>query len=259
MSAPGAGPDDAAVPPPTVGPLRSAWSLLTVVGGDGGSAPHPAAASCYGVVGAVLGAAVALVWWALSPFVAPWVAAVVVVAVDAGLTGMLHLDGLADCADGLLAPMARARRLEVMRTPDVGAFAVVVLVLTLLLRVAALASVATDWPAPLLVVGLWAWSRGSMAAVVATTAYARSGPGLPTAVAARRANRLGALIGFGLGGAALAGAGRAGLAAASGAVVAALAVRWLARRRLGGYTGDVLGAVAVMAETVGLVCATVHR
>lgn len=233
------------------GRLRSAWSLLTVLGGAGQL--HPGAAVGYGLVGAVLGAGLGASWWALEQVLPALVAATVVVAIDAGLTGMLHLDGLADSADALLAPMDRPRRLAVLRTPEVGAFAVVVVALTLLLRVTALASLT---PQPLLLVGLWAFARGAMAATAALLPHARPGPGLARAVAARGANRLGAGIGLGLGGAVLASLGWRGGVALAGGALAAVAVATLAHRRLGGYTGDVLGAVGVVVETVGLVAAT---
>ena len=54
-------------------------------------------------------------------------------------------------------------------------------------------------------------------------------------------------------------AGSSGLGALLGGLLGAFGVMTLARRRLGGYTGDVLGALVVVAQTVGLVAATVHR
>ncbi len=232
---------------------RSACSLLTVVGGA--SAPHHRAPAFFGLVGLVLGAVLGGAWWALGSVTPPLVAAALIVALDAALTGMLHLDGLADCADGLLAPMDRDRRLTVMRTPDVGAFAVVVVGLTLVLQVAALTALS---PSPLLLAGLWGGARGLMAATAVILPYARPS-GLATAFGERRANVIGAVSGVGAGAVVLVLAGRTGSAAFVGALLGALAIVALARRRLGGYTGDVLGALVVVAETVGLVAATVHR
>ena len=231
---------------------RSAWSLLTVLGGA--AAPHRHAPRFFGAVGLVLGAVLGGAWWGLGRVTPPLVAAVLVVALDAALTGMLHLDGLADCADGLLAPMDRDRRLAVMATPGVGAFAVVVVGLTFACQVGALSALS---PSTFLLVGLWAVGRGAMAATAATLPYARPG-GLATAFSSRRANGIGAAFGIGTGAVALALAGRVGLAALAGAGLGAMAVVVVARRRLGGYTGDVLGAVVVLAETAGLVAATVH-
>jgi adenosylcobinamide-GDP ribazoletransferase len=230
--------------------MRSALGFLTVVGGA--APPDRRAPAWFGVVGALVGLAVGGLWWAAGEIWPPLVAAVLAVAADAALTGMLHLDGLADSADGLLPPVDRARRLAIMAAPDVGAFGMAAVALVLVARVAALASLAPD---PLLVAGLWAGARAGMALTLGRVPYAR-GPG-------------GAAAGFagGTGTAAL-----ATLAAAAIAVVVALGplpglvtalaaaagfagVVALAVRRLGGYTGDVLGAAGVVAETVGLIVA----
>jgi len=233
-----------------VAAARAAWSFLTVLGGA--AAPHRHAPAWFGAVGSLSGGMLGGAWWALDQVVPAPVAAAGVVALDAALTGMLHLDGLADSADGLLAPMARERRLTIMRTPDVGAFAVVLVVLALVLRTVSLASLP---PRPLLCVGLWALARGAMAATMAGLPYARP-EGLATAFGSEGAVRVGAISGIGIGAVALACVGRAGALAAAGALVGAAAVGGLARRRLGGYTGDVLGAVVVVAETFGLIAAT---
>jgi adenosylcobinamide-GDP ribazoletransferase len=146
----------------------------------------------------------------------------------------------------------------VLRTPDVGAFGVAVAGATLLLRWAALASLA---PAPLLLAGLWCASRTAMAVIALTVPYARAGDGgglasafLPPAGrgAARRIAAGGTL-------AALVAAVLWRPLAGAAAVAAALAAAWLvarfARRRIGGFTGDVLGAAGLLAETAGLVVA----
>ena len=151
---------------------------------------------------------------------------------------MLHLDGLADTADGLLPHLERDRRLAVMRAPDVGAFAIAVVPTILLLR---WASLATDRIEPLALVGVWAASRTIMATVPALVPYAREG-GLATSFLA------GASPGTSIW---LIPAG-ALLVAVAAALVASALVVVLARRRLGGYTGDVLGAAGVVSETAAL-------
>ena len=150
--------------------MRSALGFLTVVGGA--ATPDRRAPAWFGPVGAALGLAVGGAWWVAGELWPPLVAALLAVAVDAALTGMLHFDGLADSADGLLPPLDRARRLEVMATPDIGAFGGVVVTLVVVARVAALAALAPD---PLLVAGLWAASRASMALALASLPYARAG------------------------------------------------------------------------------------
>ncbi len=230
---------------------RSAVALLSVVGGH--APPHRWAAGWYGVVGAGLGAALGGAWLGLGHLVSPLVAATLVVALDAGLTGMLHLDGLADCGDGLIAPMDRIRRLAVMRAPDVGAFGLVVVVVVLALRIAALASTG---PSVWLLVALWAASRACMAATAAALPYARAGQGLPSVFAATRPNIAGAAVGLTIAAVAAAQDGGQAVAAVAAVLCGACAVAVLARRRIAGYTGDVLGALAVVGETVGLLVAS---
>jgi adenosylcobinamide-GDP ribazoletransferase len=131
--------------------LRQAVGFLSVVGGA--EPPGPGALGWFPVAGAVIGAAVGGVWWAADQIWPRAVAGAVAIVADLALTGMLHLDGLCDAADGLLAPVARERRLEIMRAPDVGAFGVGAAVVVLLARWAAFSTLAA---APLLVAGLWA-------------------------------------------------------------------------------------------------------
>jgi adenosylcobinamide-GDP ribazoletransferase len=172
------------------------------------------------------------------------------VALWAALTGGLHLDGLADCGDGLLAAVAPERRLEIMRDPRLGAFGGLSLVLFVIIKILAVASlpVARPWTAllavgPLLlapVVGRW------LILLAARQPAARAG-GLGQAFAAGlppRSLLLAAVLPAAL---ALLGGPRAGLAAGLACVVA-LAILRLARARLGGVTGDVFGLVVELAE-----------
>lgn len=248
--------------------MRSALAFLTVVGGA--APPDARAARWFAPVGALIGGILGVAWWGAERLWPALLAAVVVVILDAALTGMLHLDGLADSADGLLAPLDRDRRLAAMRDARIGAFGVVGLVSVMLLRVGALASLAPD---VLLVTGLWAASRGLMALVMATVPYARPEGGLATAFGAASApagpgehgerggpgliaRGVGTLLALAV--AAVAGGFPAGLAAAVGLVGAGGAVVVLAQRRLGGYTGDVLGAAGVVGETCALLLAALE-
>jgi adenosylcobinamide-GDP ribazoletransferase len=232
--------------------MRSALGFLTVVGGA--APPDRRAPAWFGPVGAALGLAVGGAWWVAGELWPPLVAAVLALAVDAALTGMLHFDGLADSADGLLPPLDRGRRLEVMATPEIGAFGVMALALVVLARVAALGALEPD---PLLVAGLWTTSRAAMAVALASLPYARADGGAASGF--RDGSPAPALAALGVGCVVVAwsfdgGWGPGVLVAASslagfGAVVA------FASRRLGGYTGDVLGAAGLIAETVGLLVA----
>jgi adenosylcobinamide-GDP ribazoletransferase len=193
------------------------------------------------------------VWWGADRIWPALVGAAVVVAADLVITGILHVDGLADAADGLLAPLPRSRRLEVMADPVTGAFGTAAVAVVLVLRVAALASIS---PAPLLLAGLWCASRTTMAVIARTLPYARptglagaflGGRPLPVAL-------LGTVLASGL---VIAGGGRlpsraVGVLAVGACLAAGGLVATLAHRRLGGFTGDVLGAAGVVGETVGL-------
>ncbi|MFJ4548007.1 adenosylcobinamide-GDP ribazoletransferase [Streptomyces sp. NPDC088817] len=189
-------------------------------------------------------------------------AAVGTVAVPAALTRGLHLDGLADTADGLGSGKPAEDALRIMKQSDIGPFGVITLVLVLLAQAAALTR-AYDG----------SWARGALAAVVSATVArltltlaARAG------VPAARPEGLGAAVagvvpGPGAIGAVLAVAAAATTAGAflgthvwvltALAVVAALAASELllrhCTRRFGGVTGDVFGALAETAATTALV------
>ena len=231
--------------------MRRTVAFLTAVGG--GAPPGHGSVGWFPVVGALLGLVVGGVWWAAGRLWEPLVAAALVVVVDLALTGMLHFDGLVDSADGLLPPLERGRRLEVMADPAVGAFGLGAGVAGLLLRTAALASAL---PSPLLLAGLWCASRTAMAAMMRFLPYARPG-GIAGLFSFSGGSAL--VLGGGLVLSAVlaaAGGGSWGLVALAGGLLAAACVAGLARRRLGGFTGDVLGAAGFLAETVGLVVAS---
>ncbi|HWE56310.1 MAG TPA: adenosylcobinamide-GDP ribazoletransferase [Acidimicrobiales bacterium] len=231
--------------------MRSALSFLTVVGGA--RDPDPGTLDWFPVVGAALGLVLGGWWWVVGRAWPAPVAAGLVLAADLGVTGLLHLDGLVDSGDGLLAPLSRGRRLEVMRQPEVGAFGVGSAAIVLVLRWAALAVIR---PGVLLIGGLWCASRTLIAGIARLRPYARPEGGLPAAFEgpvhpAVLVSGMIAAIG-------LAAGWRPGpgvVAVAAGAL-GGLAVVALAERRLGGYTGDVLGAVVMVTETVGLVVAS---
>ena len=219
---------------------------------------------------------------------------ILLVAADLALTGALHFDGLVDTADGLFAPVdctravpqsgehgsqatppdgeyrdaaaqeqgsgrtpggeRRVRRLAIMSGPEVGAFGLATGVLGLLLRVACIAQLPS--PRPLLLIGLWCASRTVMACVAAALPYARLEGGVASAFLEGMPEALiigvpGVLLAL----AAAAGDGFRGPLAVMVGLVAALGVALLARRRIGGFTGDVLGACGFVCETVGLLVA----
>jgi len=253
--------------------MRRALAFLTPFGGA--ADPAPGALDWFPVVGGAIGLTVGAVWWLAGRAWPTAAAAGIALASDAVLTGYLHLDGLADAGDGLLPPMSRQRRLEVMADPAVGAFGAITVVIVLVLRFGAFASTPA---APLVVGALWCGSRAAMAVVARCLRYARPG-GLATAfvdattsgrdqsgfdggggegVAVVRPRRVAGAVVPGLVGAilavgmAIAGRGAHGVAALGAELVGITAVVVLAQRRIGGFTGDVLGAAGVVGETLGL-------
>lgn len=220
--------------------MKAAFAFLTVLGRA--TAPHARAVAWFPVVGAITGAGVGLVWWGAGEWWSPAVAAALAVTVDLALTGMLHLDGLADAADGLLPPLPRERRFAAMAAPDTGAFALGVVAAVVLLRFATLASVVDPGARDVAtVVALWAAARACMAVTMGTVPYV--GRGVASGFAGSgKVFPLLALV--------------AALVVHAGAVAACTAafalVVLFARRRIGGFTGDVLGAAGMVGETVGL-------
>ena len=230
--------------------MRSAVAFLTSVGGS--RRPGPRTFDWFGVVGAGIGAAVGLIWWAADRAWSPLVAAAIAVVADLALTGFLHFDGLLDSADGLLPPMNCDRRLAVMASPEAGAFAVGAGAAAVLLRWAALSAIR---PTLLLPASLWCLSRTGMATAARYLPYARHEGGLASAFTGKPrwwTVGLGVALSIGL---ALAWRPVAGSVAIAASIVAGAAVLWLAVRRIGGFTGDVLGAFGLVAETAGLVVA----
>lgn len=246
--------------------MREALSFLTPLGGA--RQPTPRALRWFPLVGLTMGLALGGLWWLVARAWPAWVAAAIVVIADLAITGLLHLDGLIDAADGLLPHLSRHDRLRVMRQPDVGAFGVGVGGAVLLARWAAVASLR---PTPLLLGGLWCLSRTGMALAATGMTYARSEGGIASAFLAgplepgerpgadrRRAPRRSLIYPLAIAGSlalAAAWAVPAGPVSIVAGALAFAAVLWLALRRLGGFTGDVLGAAGMIAESVGLLTA----
>ncbi|WP_037678940.1 adenosylcobinamide-GDP ribazoletransferase [Streptomyces albus] len=218
---------------------------------------------CAPVAGAVLGlCAGALGGILLLLGAGPLLAAVAAVALPAALTRGLHLDGLADTADGLGSGKPAEDALRIMKQPDIGPFGVVTLVLLLFAQTAALAELYAD-----------GWAHGAAAAAVAAVA-ARCALTLASraGVPAARPDGLGAAVAgvvpvrtaltvaavsttvCAVAGAVFGpwAAAQTALAVLAGLGAAELLLRHC-RSRFGGVTGDVFGALAETAATVALI------
>ena len=192
------------------------------------------------LVGLGVGAVGALAFTLASAGLPAAVAALFSVAATLLLTGALHEDGLADCCDGLLGGRTREAALRIMRDSRVGAFGVIGLGVVVAVKVACLAALPH---AVVAMVAAHAASRFWAVVPPVVLPYARA-DGMAAGVAAPV---------FGLLPLLLLGA-RAVPALVLSGVVALLFGLWV-RRRLGGYTGDVLGAMQQLTEAAVLLAA----
>ena len=234
--------------------LRIAFGLMTTLPvklPDDWSAGDSGRASVwYPLVGLVIGALTWLVWNGATLILPPLVTGVVTLVIWIGLTGGLHLDGLADGCDGLLASASAERRLEIMKDPHVGAFGVIGLTLVLMLKVAALTSLTPASSPGILLAATFARWCILPAGLIRLARPSGAGMGADFALGFRRSYILwGAIIPLLI---ALLTGPRAGLSALAGLGAAAW-VLWLGTSRIGGVTGDVFGMVVEIVETVVLV------
>jgi adenosylcobinamide-GDP ribazoletransferase len=196
-------------------------------------------------LGVVLVAADALTVWLFPPLLA----ALLTVTLWKLLTGGLHLDGLADCLDGLVG-RDRERRLAIMRDSRIGTFGAVGLILFLMLEIVAVAELVPDARRAVL---LAAPSIGRAAPPVLARLFPAARPEGQGAAFRAGVGPLGAALAAALGAlVALAALGAAGLAVMALALTVAAAAARFVTGRLGGLTGDVLGAAVEVAELTAL-------
>jgi len=208
------------------------------------------------LAGAVVGLIAAAVYWlARGTGLSPLLAAGLTVAATLVVTGCLHEDGLADLADSFGAS-TRERKLEIMRDSKIGTYGVCALLMSLLLRSAALASIADPALAAPVLVAAHTAARAGMPLFMRLVPPARDdglsvGVGAPPRASAIAALLIGMLaLSIGLGPA-------AGVCALALIAAAFASLAWLSVRQIGGQTGDVLGALEQIGEIfVLLVVAT---
>jgi adenosylcobinamide-GDP ribazoletransferase len=212
-----------------------------------------AAAPLFPLVGAALGALVGAIAAALALALPALLAGTLAVALELALTGALHADGLADSADGL-AGRDRDDALAVMRDHSLGTYGASALGLGLLVKAAAIGVLAEN-DAVLPVAAAFAVSRAAPLPLAAALPYARPGTGTGLLLA-ERMNRSGAVAGVALAATlAVAATGASALASLACLAVAAGTVGAVSRRRLGGVTGDTMGASIELTAMLALVVA----
>jgi adenosylcobinamide-GDP ribazoletransferase len=243
--------------PSLLADLVAALQLLTrlPVSWIGIGAPQPALTRivwAYPVVGALVGAIGGGVYWIAEGLGCPpalaalWSIAALVLA-----TGAMHEDGLADMADGFGGGATRERKLEIMRDSRIGSYGAIALMLSLGLRAAAVALLADPLPALVGLVVSGALGRAVAVGLLALLPPARSdglaaesgGPDRSAAGAGLTLAVVAALVLLPTG---------AALAAIAAAAIACAVLAGLARRQIGGHTGDVLGAGEQLGECLVL-------
>jgi adenosylcobinamide-GDP ribazoletransferase len=239
--------------------VRAALSFLTVLPvSRRAAAPGRGALLCFPLAGLTLGALWALAAWAGAQAWSPAAAGALVLAVDLLATGGLHLDAVADVADGAASRRPADEALRIMREPQVGAGGVAAAATALILRFAWISAVVSSglWLALVavpvcgraaMVVALAAGRRPRSSSLASSLGSAAT-PAIGGATVAT-ATALAALGGAAAGGPDVAGLGAA--AAVAGAASALAAERaW--RRSYGPITGDMTGACGLAAETLAL-------
>lgn len=237
--------------------LRTALAFLTRLPGGkhpGDQTGLTASVPWFPVVGIIIGGLGSVVYLGLLEVVSPLSAAAVTFAFTALATGGFHEDGLADSFDALAGGWTPERRLEILKDSRHGTFGVLSLVLITLIKVSALATL-----------------EGSEAAfaLVAAHSVGRAGAvGLMAAAATARADGLGADYTRSLSPLRAIAGSMVGVAVAVAAfawwspvvlvlvAVGVAVVGWWARRKIGGVTGDLLGAAEQVGEAMVLLAAS---
>jgi len=207
------------------------------------------------LVGLLIGGILCLVYWVSAKIFPPMVASALTLLVWVILTGALHLDGLADTLDGLYAGKTKEERLNIMRDVKIGVMGIAGIVIILLLKFAFLSSISKEviWMSLLLTPAL---SRWAMMAAGNLSPYARQegkakffGEGCKCSYLTIHAIILSALS--------ILSFGWTGLSLIAAVLALTLLSSWFLKKRLGGITGDTLGALNELSEVLVLlvICA----
>jgi adenosylcobinamide-GDP ribazoletransferase len=235
--------------------FTTALSFLTIIRLPGtpsrmmSPAELAAGFSFFPLVGLILGLCCLAPAWILAPRVPPFLLASLLTAFLAVLTRALHLDGLADLADGVGGGYNSARRLEIMKDSRTGAFGALALILVVLIKVAAIERILSShsWEGLLVAPVL---GRFAIALTAYKSSYARGEGGLGKAfVEAMTSRHLMAAAFFAVSICVIL-TPRFALYYLCATAASVAVLRRLALRTLGGVTGDVLGAVDEVTEAL---------
>ena len=202
------------------------------------------------VVGALVGGGVTLIAWAVGGLGCwPEGAGVLAVVISTWLTRGLHLDGLADAADGLYGGHTQERRLDIMKDPHVGAFGVMALVLALAAKIVALSRLSQ--------LEAWSWiplafilSRLVQVMMAVVLPYARVEGGKAEAFVKAASVRHFAMAGVMALALSVTIAGWGAIAPFLLALLFGHGLAWQFKRTFGGVTGDLLGTASDLTETM---------
>jgi adenosylcobinamide-GDP ribazoletransferase len=204
------------------------------------------------LVGLLLGGLAAVFFLVLQPILPPLVIGALLAVLLSLLSGFIHLDGLADSADGFFSGTPRERCLEIMRDSRIGVMGSAAICSLLVIKVAALASIDGGQMVAALLVAATG-GRVGIVCMMALLPYARSGSGLGRLFyggATRQAAVVSILL---LAMLVLVSAGHRFMAIFSTAAALLLLVAALCRKKIGGATGDTLGATCEMMEAAILI------
>ena len=208
------------------------------------------AATLFPVAGLAIAIPPAIVWLIASQYLPSTIAAGLAIACGLLITGGLHEDGFADCADGLGATPDRERALEIMRDSNIGTYGGLALIISIGLRWAALASLGPITGALALLI-CHSGSRSVMTIAMQHSNYARTdGLGIQANNIPPSAFNITMVIAFGI--ALILGWFWGAIALLLACLIAWLFLKHL-EKRLGGYTGDGLGAMEQLAEITILI------
>ena len=232
--------------------ISAAIGLLTRLPVKTDDARGAAAAWAFPLVGLIIGVlAACLGWGALALGLSAPISAALVITAQVVMTGAMHEDGLADTFDGQWGGWDKKRRLEIMKDSQIGTYGVIALVLSLVLRWTAITALIHSGALFLALIAAATLSRMPMVFIMASMPHARDG-GLSASVGRVGKDTAGVALGLALLTCFIAPL-PASIIALTTAILAAATIALIALRKIGGQTGDILGASQQMAEIAALI------